>query len=67
MNHARIESFKVGFERIKSTISLVYFPIVLVLYCWGILIEERILIEEYGDEYMDYKKKVPKRLIPFVI
>ena len=51
----------------KSIISIVYFPILVVLYFWAIIIEERILIEEYGDEYIDYKKKVPKRLIPFII
>ena len=51
----------------RSIISIVYFPILVVLYSWAIVIEERILIEEYGDEYIEYKKKVPKRLIPFVI
>ena len=51
----------------KSIISIVYFPILFLLYFLTIVREERILIEEYGDEYIDYKKKVPKRLIPFVI
>ena len=52
---------------LRSTVSIVYFPILLVLYFWAIVIEERILIEQYGDEYIDYKKKVPKRLIPFIL
>ncbi len=52
---------------LKSTISIVYFPILFLLYYLPIAGEERRLVEQYGDEYIEYKKKVPKRLIPFVI
>ena len=52
---------------LQSIISMLYFPILFLLYFLDIFREERILIEEYGDEYIDYKKKVTKRLIPFVI
>ena len=52
---------------LQSIISIVYFPILFLLYYFPIASEERRLSEQYGDEYIDYKKKVPKRLIPFVI
>ncbi len=51
----------------KSIISIVYFPILFVLYFLATFVEERILIEEYGDQYLDYKKKVTKRFIPFIV
>ena len=31
---------------------------------WSILDEEKLLIKQYGDEYKEYMKKVPWRLIP---
>ena len=52
---------------LKSIISIAYFPVLVLLYFLGLDPEERILIEQYGDEYIEYKKKVPKRLIPFII
>ena len=51
----------------KSIISMIYFPILCLLYLVATILEEKGLIEEYGDEYLDYKKKVTKRLIPFIL
>ena len=52
---------------LKSIISIVYFPFLFLLFFLGSFVEERILIEEYGDQYLDYKKKVTKRFIPFIV
>lgn len=52
---------------LKSIISIVYFPFLFLLYFLGTFIEERILIEQYGDQYLGYKKKVTKRFIPFIV
>ena len=51
----------------KSIISIVYFPFLFLMYFLGTFVEERILIEEYDDQYLDYKKKVTKRFIPFIV
>jgi len=50
----------------KSIISIIYFPLFCLFYLVGTLLEEKNLIYEYGDQYLDYKKKVPKRFIPFI-
>ena len=50
----------------KSIISMTYFPLLCLLYIVETVLEEKGLIEEYGDEYIGYKKKVTKRLIPFI-
>ncbi len=52
---------------LKSIISIVYFPFLFLLYFLVTVVEERILIEEYGDQYLEYKKKVTKRFIPFIV
>ena len=52
---------------LKSIISIVYFPLLFLLYFLSIVREERILIEEYGDQYLEYKQKVTKRLVPFIL
>jgi len=52
---------------LKSIISILYFPLLFLLYFLGIVVEERGLIEEYGDEYIEYKQKVTKRLVPFIL
>jgi len=50
----------------KSIISIIYFPLFCLFYLVGTLLEEKNLIYEYGDQYLDYKKKVTKRFIPFI-
>ena len=52
---------------LKSIISIIYFPILFLWYFLQTFVEERILIEQYGDQYLDYKKKVTKRFIPFIV
>lgn len=52
---------------LKSTISIIYFPIMFLLYFLTTVLEEKDLIEYYGDEYIDYKQKVTKRLVPFIL
>jgi protein-S-isoprenylcysteine O-methyltransferase Ste14 len=52
---------------LKSIISIIYFPFLFLWYFLGTFAEERILIEQYGDQYLDYKKKVTKRFIPFIV
>ena len=52
---------------LKSIISIVYFPLLFLLYFLATVVEERILIEQYGGQYIDYKKKVTKRFIPFIV
>jgi protein-S-isoprenylcysteine O-methyltransferase Ste14 len=51
----------------KSLITLLYFPVLFLLCYLVVAFEERGLLEEYGDEYADYKKSITKRLIPFVV
>ena len=51
----------------KSLISLLYFPVLFLLCYLVVVFEERSLLEEYGDEYADYKKNTTKRLIAFVV
>ena len=51
----------------KSIILTVYFPLLCLFYLVGTILEEKGLIEEYGDEYISYKKNVTKRLIPFIL
>ena len=50
----------------KSIISMIYFPLLCLLYIVATIREEKGLMEDYGDEYLNYKKKVTKRLIPFI-
>jgi protein-S-isoprenylcysteine O-methyltransferase Ste14 len=47
--------------------SLFYFPVSIGLYFLMTIFEERSLINEYGQEYLDYQRNVRKRIIPFVI
>jgi len=41
-------------------ISILAIPIII----WSILDEEKLLIKQYGDEYLNFMKKTPWRLIP---
>ena len=51
----------------RSIISMIYFPLLCLLYIVETILEEKGLIEEYGDEYLNYNRKVTKRLIPFIL
>lgn len=51
----------------NTFVSLFYFPISILLYFIMTVYEEKSLIGEYGQEYIDYQKRVRKRIIPFVL
>ncbi|BAB66228.1 methyltransferase family protein [Sulfurisphaera tokodaii] len=49
--------------------SLFSLPLVLVdiaVYNYRANLEERLLIQNLGEEYLDYKKRVKKKIIPYV-
>lgn len=47
-----------------GVISVVFSIVYFLLYIPLIFMEERILIEEYGKSYLEYKKRTPYALIP---
>jgi protein-S-isoprenylcysteine O-methyltransferase Ste14 len=47
-----------------GTISLIFSFVYLLSYIPLIYFEERILLDEYGNEYIDYRKKTPYAIIP---
>jgi len=51
----------------RSVYSLFYAPVMIGLFALTTFIEEKSLAEEYGEEYLAYKRKVKWRLIPWVI
>lgn len=50
-----------------SALSLLYFPVSILLYWLMTYFEEKDLIRMFGEEYDLYKQKVKSRIIPFVI
>lgn len=51
----------------QAWVALAYWPVAVLLYYLMIVVEERRLVIEYGDEYVSYQAKVRARLIPFLI
>ena len=51
----------------RAVYALLYVPVIIILFAVTIFIEEKTLTEEYGEEYIEYKRKVKWRLIPRVI
>ena len=51
----------------RAVYALLYAPVIIIFFAVTIFIEEKSLTEEYGEEYIKYKKKVKWRLIPRVI
>ncbi|MCL4551086.1 MAG: isoprenylcysteine carboxylmethyltransferase family protein [Bacteroidetes bacterium] len=49
-----------------SIVTLVLWPILIVMYAWLSKQEEKQALEEYGENYIVYAKRT-KRFIPFVI
>ncbi len=49
-----------------SVVTLVLWPVLMVAYVWLAKFEERMVIEEFGDEYKSYAAKT-KRFIPGVV
>ena len=56
-----------GFGVLSSNLIIVFlFPVMFVaVYLYRIIVEERMLVQELGDEYIHYRKGTSK-LIPFV-
>jgi len=51
----------------QSSIALCYLPLSVLLYYVMTIYEEKDLIVIYGDAYLEYRKKVRARLIPYVL
>jgi len=51
----------------RAIYALLYAPVIVIFFTLTTFIEEKSLTEEYGQEYIKYKKKVKSRLIPWVI
>ena len=47
-----------------SLFALLIAFIAIPIMIWSIIDEEKLLIKQYGQEYKDYMKKVPWRIIP---
>ncbi|HBE78061.1 MAG TPA: hypothetical protein DDW65_09830 [Firmicutes bacterium] len=50
----------------EAAVSLLYFPVSVGLYYFMTVYEEKSLVAEYGLEYVEYQKKVRKRIIPYI-
>jgi protein-S-isoprenylcysteine O-methyltransferase Ste14 len=51
----------------EAAVSLLYFPVSVGLYYFMTVYEEKSLVAEYGQEYIEYQQKVRKRIIPYVL
>jgi protein-S-isoprenylcysteine O-methyltransferase Ste14 len=51
----------------EALVSLVYFPVSAGLYYLMTVHEEKVLIAEYGREYLAYRQKVRKRILPYIL
>ncbi|RLF41218.1 MAG: isoprenylcysteine carboxylmethyltransferase family protein [Thermoplasmata archaeon] len=49
-----------------SLLALILAIVAIPIMIWSILDEEKYLIKEYGDEYREFMKKTPWRMIPGV-
>ncbi len=58
-------AFVVGLTIAFSYLNNLIATLIITIYVWiGINVEEKKLVQEYGDQYIKYKQRVPK-LIPF--
>ena len=51
----------------RAVYALLYAPVMIIFFTLTTFIEENSLAEEYGEEYLVYKRKVKWKLIPWVI
>jgi protein-S-isoprenylcysteine O-methyltransferase Ste14 len=49
---------------IYSIFALVISNIAITIIIWSILDEEKLLIKQFGNEYIEFMKKTPWRIIP---
>jgi len=63
----RLELQKVYMELLDTTSALLFSLPYFLSFLPIIHFEEKDLLEKYGEEYQEYRKKVPYRLIPKII
>lgn len=51
----------------QALVSILYWPIAVLLYWNMVNAEERLLVTEYGAEYVGYQSKVKSRLLPLLL
>lgn len=49
-----------------SIITLVMWPVLVTAYIWLARREEKIVVEEFGDSYLEYARKTP-RFLPAIL
>jgi len=50
----------------RAIYALAYVPVVAFFFGLMTIVEERGLLEEYGEEYAEYRKRVRYRLVPYL-
>jgi protein-S-isoprenylcysteine O-methyltransferase Ste14 len=66
--YSAVIAMALGFSlAFRGLYGLAYVPIVFVLFGVTTLLEERELVEVFGDEYLEYKSNVPHRFIPGIV
>lgn len=51
----------------QALVSVLYWPLAVLLYLIMVVAEERLLVAEYGAEYVSYQAKVKGRLLPVIL
>ena len=51
----------------RALVSVLYWPLAVLLYLIMVGAEERSLVAEYGAEYVNYQSKVKGRLFPLIL
>ena len=51
----------------RGLYALAYVPVVFILFGVITILEEKELVESFGDEYIEYKNDVPYRFIPKIV
>ncbi len=50
----------------EASLALLYLPFLAILYATLAVVEETSLLDEYGEDYRSYQKRVQNRLIPLI-
>lgn len=51
--------FGEGIVHWPTIVSVIAFPVIILAYTWLARREERDMVDEFGDEYREYRKRVP--------